>query len=377
MEENVQGDKQELAPEIAKSDKMRETYIKRQDLLKAEFPNIFDLSETPKSIMDEYMALNTMIDSLKTAHREIWGKKISSDGCAIDSFVSKKYEEALAEFSKLNKENEQYIKPEEQINAEPEEQINAEPEEQVNTESAEQTQNPVEEAKLKRDEMIDKCVRRQGAIAQKFPNLFKESEPLSVLHEYMALNSIIDSLRYSSPELGEDGSLKVDIHVAKKYNDALARSSELNKENEQYITHEEEENFQFPEIDFEGLNQEMQELQTVEECLAFKRRVQKMQTELHVPQATYAELREVLSQSSGVLKGIVENNKTNERTEDSVPQNEKSENSAPALVGESKFAKIYQEAKGRIQKVFQNIKNFFKGKSQDKNNDEQDFHDDK
>jgi len=39
-------------------------------------------------------------------------------------------------------------------------------------------------------------------------------------------------------------------------------------------------------------------------------------------------------------------------------------------VGESKFAEIYCKAKGGIKKVFEKIKSFIKGKSNDKNNDE-------
>lgn len=44
-----------------------------------------------------------------------------------------------------------------------------------------------------------------------------------------------------------------------------------------------------------------------------------------------------------------------------------------ALVNESKFAQIYGKAKGRIQEVFSKIKSFIKGKSQEKENNDQDI----
>lgn len=228
MEKN----KQEIAPDVAKRDEMIDTYIRRQAILTNKFPEFL---EAPKSIQDEYFALNSLVDSLQTSRREIWGQTISSDGCAIDSFVAQKYE------------------------------------------------------------------------------------------------------------------------------DALARFSELNRENAQYITHEEEANFEFPEIDFDGLREEVQGMRTTTDYRVLDRKLAQLQQE-PLPEATKAKLYELNKEMAQISKdGKLVEEETLQRAE------------TPAPVNESKFAHIYGKAKGRIQQVFSRIKSFFKEPTHDKSNDNQDL----
>lgn len=228
MEEN----KQEIVPDIAKRNEMIDTYIRRQAILKNKFPEIL---EAPKSIQDEYFALNSMVDSLQTSRREIWGQTISSDGCAIDSFVAQKYE------------------------------------------------------------------------------------------------------------------------------DALARFSELNRENAQYITHEEEANFEFPAIDFEGLREEVQGMKTTTDYRTLYSKLAQLQQE-PLPESTKAKLYELNKEMAQISKdGKLVEEETKPRAE------------VPAQVNESMFAHIYGKAKGKIQQAFSKIKSFFKEQSYDKSNDNQDL----
>ena len=101
--------------ETKKRDEMIDKFIRRQAVIKDKYKNI---SEAPKSIQEEYYSLNTLVDSLKSSRREIWGQTIASDGTEIDKFVEKKYEEALANYSRYNDENSQYISAEEEANFE-------------------------------------------------------------------------------------------------------------------------------------------------------------------------------------------------------------------------------------------------------------------
>ena len=101
--------------ETKKRDEMIDKFIRRQAVIKEKFKNI---SEAPKSIQEEYYSLNTLVDSLKSSRRNIWGQTIASDGTEIDKFVEKKYEEALEKYSKYNEENSQFISAEEEANFE-------------------------------------------------------------------------------------------------------------------------------------------------------------------------------------------------------------------------------------------------------------------
>lgn len=324
MEENVQQNQ-------SKREEMIEIYTKREDLIKSKFSEI---SKAPESIQQEYYALNTLVDSLKTSGREIWGKTVSSDGCEIDKFVAEKYEEALKKYTTLNKENEQYITAEEEENYE-----------------------KAQEEQSKINGKIETCIRRQAVIKSKFPEI--SEAPASIQQEYYALNSLVDSLKTSRREIrgkttSSDG-YQIDGFVAEKYENALEKVNAVSEENRQYISIEDEENFQYPEIDFNALTREARLMQTKEQYNELYRRITELTLE-PLPEATKARLSNIQKQMNEMLyKGLIKEQKKVQKTE----------MIQPVTVTQSKFAQIYQKAKGRIREAFSKIKTMIKDKTKD------------
>ena len=335
MEEKVQQNQ-------SKREEMIEIYTQRVSLIKSKFPEI---STAPASIQQEYYALNTLIDSLKTSRREIHGKTVSSDGCEIDKFVMEKYENALEKYTTLNKENEQYITPEE-----------------------EKDFKKAQEERAQIDVKIDTYIHRQAVIKSKFPEI--SEAPASIQQEYYALNTLIDSLKTSRREIrgrttSSDG-YPIDGFVAEKYENALENVNKVQEENRQYVSIEDEENFQYPEIDFNGLIREARLMKTREQYNELYGRITELGSE-PLPEATKARLSDIQKQMNDMLyKGLIKEQKDVQE-----PQMVQ-----PVAVTPSKFAQIYQKAKGRIRETFSKIKTMIKEKSKDKENDDKTLDDD-
>ncbi len=213
---------------------------------------------------------------------------------------------------------------------------------------------------VKRNEMIDKYIRRQAILKNKFPEILKA--PKSIQDEYFTLNSLIDSLQTSRREIwgqtiSSDGC-QIDKFVAEKYEAALSKFYELNSENASYITPEEEASFKFPEIDFEGLREKVHAMETTADYSALYSEIAKIGQE-PLPEDTQAKLYDIQKEMATIK----------------LREEETPEVNPPATVNESKFAQIYEKAKGKIHEVFGKIKLFFKEQSHDKNNDVKDLND--
>lgn len=134
----------------------------------------------------------------------------------------------------------------------------------------------------KRDEMINACIRREAVIKSKFPDILKA--PKSIQDEYFEIHGVKNALQVSrmgetwGKTIASDGC-EVDKFVVKRYEEALANSSALKKENEAYITLEEEETFEFPEVDFESLREELETVKTFDEQRALYNKVMKLSQE--------------------------------------------------------------------------------------------------
>lgn len=231
----------------------------------------------------------------------------------------------------------------------------------------------MEENKQKNEEytnqintMIDTYIRRQGVIKSKFPDIGNpDKTPISVRDEYYALNTLIDSLNTTrrgvwGKRIASDG-VAIDGFVKEKYEMAINEYRELNKENELYITQEEEKNFEFPDIGIESLREQVQAIQNRDDAdTVFKKLITLRQQPL--PENTQYEINDLMGQ-------IWVNLSAREK------EVKESQAEKPAVVDESKLAKIYGKAKGKIQEVFGKIKSLlpFKQQSQDKNHDNQDI----
>ncbi len=212
----------------------------------------------------------------------------------------------------------------------------------------------------KRDEMIEACIRREAVIKSKFPDILKA--PKSIQDEYFEITGVKNALQVSRKEtwgktIASDGC-EVDAFVVKRYEEALAKSSVLKKENETYITPEEEEAFEFPEIDFDSLREELESVDTFEKRRELYNKVMDLRQE-PLPENIQEKLGKL-----GVEVGQKEVLYFNE--EDKV--REEAKVSVP--VKQSKFAQIYQKAKGKLKGVVDNLKSRFNNK--EKNIEEKD-----
>lgn len=207
----------------------------------------------------------------------------------------------------------------------------------------------------KRDEMINACIRRQAVIKSKFPDILKA--PKSIQDEYFEIHGVKNALQVSRMKvtwgktIASDGC-EIDEFVAKRYEEALANSSVLKKENETYITPEEEEAFEFPEIDFDSLREELDSVKTFDERRELYNKVMKLSQE-PLPENIQEKLCDL-----GVKVGQKKVSYFKE------------EDKIPAPVKQSKFAQIYQKAKGKLKSVVDNLKSRFNNK--EKNIEEKD-----
>ena len=210
----------------------------------------------------------------------------------------------------------------------------------------------------KRDETINKFIRRMAVIKSKFPEF--SNAPKSIQDEYFTLNRLVDSLQSSrrgiwGPTIASDGC-EIDKFVKEKYESALAQLDELSQENLSYITYEEDANFKFPEIDFEGLRQRIDSMTKDDYSSLYSELTRMMQQPF--PEETTNKLHDMLKD---LLSKSVELNKTTPMPE------------AKIVVTESKFAQIYGKARGKIKEVFSKIKSLFKQKSHDKDEHTEDL----
>ena len=215
----------------------------------------------------------------------------------------------------------------------------------------------VQQNQSKREEMIEIYTKREDLIKSKFPEISKA--PVSIQQEYYALNTLVDSLQTSRREIwgkttSSDG-YQIDGFVAEKYENALEKVNAVREENRQYISIEDEENFQYPEIDFNALTREARLLQTKEQYNELYRRITELTLE-PLPEATKARLSNIQKQMNEMLyKGLIKDQK----------KVQKPEMIQPVTVTQSKFAQIYQKAKGRIREAFSKIKTMIKDKTKD------------
>lgn len=206
----------------------------------------------------------------------------------------------------------------------------------------------------KRDEMIEACIRREAVIKSKFPDILKA--PKSIQDEYFEITGVKNALQVSRKEtwgktIASDGC-EVDAFVVKRYEEALAKSSVLKKENETYITPEEEEVFEFPEIDFDSLREELDSVKTFDERRELYNKVMDLSQE-PLPENIQEKLYDL-----GIEVGQKEVSYVKE------------EDKVPVPVKQSKFAQIYQKAKGKLKGVVDNLKSRFNNK--EKNIEEKD-----
>lgn len=220
----------------------------------------------------------------------------------------------------------------------------------------------------KKNEKIDEYTKRMGLLKYKFSDILEAKEIPeeyeSIYDEYHALFSLTNSLKISRVKtwgetIASDGC-PVDSFVLDKYEDSLSKFKLLKEQNSKYISPEEEANFKFPEIDFDSLKEEVQNMKSNDDLHSIWTKLLDLNRS-PFPESTLNKLDSIEDEmwQIAIDRNIHQPDITQE-----------AENTA--LVNVSKFAEIYGKAKGKIQEVFSKIASFIKGKSHDKNND---FHD--
>lgn len=224
----------------------------------------------------------------------------------------------------------------------------------------EETEQKITPEEAKRDEMINEYIRREAIIKSKFPDILEA--PKSIQEEYSQLSAMIHELRVSSmgetwgKTIASDGCA-IDKFVAQKYESALARFATLKNQNEEYITREEEETFEFPEVNFDELKMKIDSVQTFDERRAVFNELTALSSE-PLPETTITKIHELTTELS--------------KKEIQFTYNKKEETDKPIPVNQSKFSQIFQKAKGRLKGIVENLKDRFNNKERENTNELED-----
>lgn len=119
---------------------------------------------------------------------------------------------------------------------------------------------------------MDECSKIAGAIKQKFPKLFTKQVPSTVCFEYRNSIYILQILEFSSLDavektIASDG-MQVTPSQLDHYEEALDMAKILRSHNKIYISNREIEEYKFPEIDTNQIEQKIASLKTSEDCVS-------------------------------------------------------------------------------------------------------------
>ncbi len=197
------------------------------------------------------------------------------------------------------------------------------------------------------NQKIEEYIKRMGVIYQKYPNL--NEAPKSIGDEYANLNTLINGLQNKqAANLGmvktSDG-FEVDKFLVDNYETALSELVENQRDNSTFITPEDEEKFEFPTVDFETLKKEMNSMENLEDLRVLQSKISNF-----IGQPLPVDVK---SQLSTLKKEMY----TISAQKDLKEPEHKIEGGQMPIVKKSSFREFYDNAKGKIAKVFLSIKN--------------------
>lgn len=209
------------------------------------------------------------------------------------------------------------------------------------------------EERNKREEMYEKCNKRLALIHSKYPNI--QEAPESIKKEMTELNIIKESVAYNAAEWGwveASNGLFVDSFSIKKYEDALANSEILKEENAQYITPEEEAEFEFPDVNLEQIDNAIDNMHSLDDQRNVMNKIFELQSGYHSNEQN-KKINELYEKWGNAKIKPIEKDET------------KIEYTPPVKL--SKFEQIYQKAKGKLRGFVDKLKDRF---NKDRNKEE-------
>lgn len=209
-------------------------------------------------------------------------------------------------------------------------------------------------------EMCDFYTRRMAVLESKFPEILEA--PKSIQDEYFALNSLTDTLR-TPAGIGDDiqsDGCTIDTRYEEKYRNALKKYSTARAENESiYITLEEDASFEFPKIDFDGFEQRINDMKSVQDYYPIYEDMLPLLNG-NWPSETRRKLSELQKQLT--MKSIEIEDRPNESVE-------QMENNSKVPVQDTIFKKIYRKARGGLTEALSKLGSMFRRQSQENDKD--------
>lgn len=204
--------------------------------------------------------------------------------------------------------------------------------------------------KNQRDEMYEKCNKRLALIHSKYPNILEAPE--TIQKEASELNGLKVSLETRGVWGDKEASngLFIDSFKIERYEEALANSESLKMYNEKYISPDEEKKFEFPEINLDEIDIAIDNMHSIEDQRKVMHKIQKLRLGFHFNEQN--KKIEELYYKWGTTK-IKPIEKEDVKVE------------ATPLIKQSKFAQIYQKAKGKLKGIVDNLKNRFENKEKE------------
>ncbi len=209
--------------------------------------------------------------------------------------------------------------------------------------------------KNQREEMYEKCNKRLALIHSKYPNI--QEAPETIQEEASELNGLKVSLTTRNIWGDKEASngLFIDSFKIKRYEEALANSESLKKENEKYISPKEEKDFEFPEVNLEEIDIAIDNMHSIEDQRKVMNKISELRSGFHSNEQN-KKINELYEKwGSAKIKPI---------------EKEESKVEATPPIKQSKFAQIYQKAKGKLRGIVDNLRNRF---SKERNAEEKDI----
>lgn len=224
--------------------------------------------------------------------------------------------------------------------------------------------NLQKEMEEKRSRAIDKYRRRMAVIITKYPDLLKA--PSTIQQEYYSLSSLVDSLKTSRRVVwGESKSsdgIIVDRFVANKYETKLLDYKKYNLINTEYISQEEDKNFEYEKIDYDAFRQDIENMETGNDFKVIYDKIILLE-KFPFPEAEQRKIDEILNEATDkcfLLKDFADLKPKMKSPE--IPYAKSSQ----VYVEEKTLSKLYHKSKDKISEVYSKIKSKFLDKDNEK-----------
>ena len=173
------------------------------------------------------------------------------------------------------------------------------------------------EEKSIKEQRLDEYNKKLGIILKKYPNVYADGVPKSIVEEYQALNGIVNALKVPKTwgKTEVEPGLEVDQFILDRYKEAKETLDSLGDTNSQYFTKEDEERYENDsKIDFDTLTARIDGIKDLSEASEISRIFQNPQNQ-YLPMETQRKLKELEDKCavkySEMKKASLEESKSN------------------------------------------------------------------